>query len=165
MQFTSNEIHAEPISGRNPMMRNTDELQALAQFYRAFNTRDLALMEQNWLPSDESTMTNPLGGIARGWANIRIVYERIFNSGSPVHVEFHDYTLHIIGSMFYAVGRERGFVVANDQRLDLEIRTSRLFRLEVGRWRQVHHHGSIENCEMLKAYQQAIQWNDRRRLS
>jgi hypothetical protein len=37
----------------------------LAEFYRAFNTRDLALMERNWISSDEASMDNPLGGSTR----------------------------------------------------------------------------------------------------
>jgi hypothetical protein len=44
----------------------TDPIQALAQFYRAFNHRDLSLMAQNWDNSNDIAMDNPLGGIKRG---------------------------------------------------------------------------------------------------
>ncbi|MBV9679817.1 MAG: hypothetical protein JO185_26015 [Acidobacteriaceae bacterium] len=54
--------------------------QALAQFYKAFNSQDLTLMQQNWEQSDEITMDNPLGGIKRGWKEIREVYERILQA-------------------------------------------------------------------------------------
>lgn len=38
---------------------------ALAEFYRAFNSRYLVLMAQNWDDSEEASMDNPLGGIRR----------------------------------------------------------------------------------------------------
>jgi hypothetical protein len=41
-------------------------MPALAQFCRALNTRDLDLMQQNWVNTAEAAMDNPLGGIKRG---------------------------------------------------------------------------------------------------
>jgi hypothetical protein len=48
------------------------------QFYRALNSRDRALRAENWEQSADIAMDNPLGGIKRGWSEIREVYERIF---------------------------------------------------------------------------------------
>jgi ketosteroid isomerase-like protein len=145
-----------PITGRESTADLREPVQALTQFYCAFNTRDLALMEENWEASEVVAMDNPLGGIKRGWLEIRSVYERLFEGTGRVQVEFHDYTLHVIGDVFYAVGRERGIFEGDGTRLDLVIRTSRIFRLIDGRWRQVHHHGSIDDPQLLRAYQQAV---------
>jgi ketosteroid isomerase-like protein len=184
-----------------------EPVQALAEFYRAFNSGDLGLMAENWgqapevLRVDEAdlregkaqyredspillqekernwkdaspflgqgepivgkgeelVMNNPLGGMKRGWEEIRGVYERIFSSGASVAVEFYDYTIHLHGELFYAVGRERGRFEGKGKTLDLKIRTTRIFRRDgSGRWRQVHHHGSIEDAESLAAYQAAV---------
>jgi len=73
-----------------------------------------------------------------------------------VQVEFHDYTIHVVGDVFYAVGRERGTLEDDGINLDLAIRTSRIFRRIDGRWRQVHHHGSIDDPQLLRAYQEAV---------
>lgn len=160
MQLTSSGTNVEPINGTRSIARAgarvTEHLAALEQFYCAFNTRDLRLMERNWLTSDEVVMSNPLGGVLRGWPEIRTLYEQIFNSAARVHIEFHDYSVHIVGSMFYAVGRERGFVSIGTRKHGLAIRTTRLFRLETSQWRQIHHHGSIEDPDMLRAYQGVI---------
>jgi ketosteroid isomerase-like protein len=130
---------------------------ALSEFYRAFNTRDLALMETNWAQSDDAAMDNPVGGIKRGWAEIRSVYERIFSGAAQVQVEFFDYTLHEAAELFWAVGRERGTLTRGDLQLQLAIRTTRLFRRdESGRWRQIHHHGSIDDPDLLARYQAAV---------
>lgn len=131
-------------------------LAALNAFYHAFNTRDLHAMEQNWWRSDAASMSNPLGGIARGWPAIREVYARIFGGKAQVRVAFHDYTLHEAGDMFYVVGRERGTLESGDTRLALAIRTTRLFRRIDGVWKQVHHHGSFEDPDLLAAYREAV---------
>lgn len=145
------------INGRNCYMGSHAPVLALIAFYSAFNNRDLAAMERNWWTRDDvAVMANPLGDVRRGWAAIREVYVRIFNGPTKVYVEFHGYTLHEAGEVFYAVGRERGYFERDSQRLDLAIRTSRVFRKQDGRWLQVHHHGSIENPELLACYQKAV---------
>lgn len=146
----------DPITAREALGDVSEPAQALAQFYRAFNSRDLTLMAANWDNSEDSAMDNPLGGIKRGWPAIRSVYERLFNGAARVTVEFHDYTLHRSGDIFYAVGRERGVLETSAAKLDLAIRTSRVFRRIDGRWRQVHHHGSIDDPQLLDAYQRAV---------
>ncbi|MBV9971280.1 MAG: nuclear transport factor 2 family protein [Xanthobacteraceae bacterium] len=145
-----------PITGREALGELREPIQALAQFYRAINGRDLTLMEENWESSENVAMDNPLGGIKRGWPEIRSVYERVFRGTGAVQVEFHDYTIHVAGDVFYAVGRERGTYEGNGVRLDLAIRTSRIFRRVEDRWRQVHHHGSIDDPQLLQAYQEAV---------
>jgi hypothetical protein len=97
-----------PITGREDLGDLRSPVQALAQFYAAFNRRDLHSMSRNWLQSADVAMDNPLGGIARGWQAIRAVYERLFTGLARVSVEFYDYTIHSTPDLFYAVGRERG---------------------------------------------------------
>jgi len=82
-----------------------ETLQALAQFYRALNSRDIELMRQNWDNSAGASMDNPLGGIKRGWVEIRALYEWLFASDGHYRFEFYDYTLHHSGELFYVVGR------------------------------------------------------------
>jgi ketosteroid isomerase-like protein len=145
----------EPVTGRETADPATT-LGALAEFYRAFNARDLALMSQNWLNTEEASMDNPLGGIRRGWDEIAPVYQRIFASAATVTVEFFDYTLHETADGFLVVGRERGTLKSPKATIDLKIRTSRWFKRVDGRWRQLHHHGSIEDADLLARYQAAV---------
>ena len=101
-------------------------------------------------------MDNPLGGIMRGWPEIRGVYKRLFSGPARVRVEFLDYTLHVLDRVFFAVGRERGQLKAGNDVLELDIRTTRVFRFTGGRWRQVHHHGSIDQPDLLATYQEVV---------
>jgi hypothetical protein len=146
----------KPITGQENPPDLSMPQQALSQFYRAFNTRDMMLTAQNWASSDDIVMDNPLGGITRGWSEIQPVYARIFDGPAQVYVEYYDYTLHETGGMFYTVGRERGYLRSGNVDLTLAIRTSRLFRKFDSHWRQVHHHGSIEAPQLLARYQAVV---------
>src|SRR3954454_22581616 len=146
-----------PVTGREDLGDHSQALQTLAQFYSALNSRDIALMQQNWENSPEVAMDNPLGGIKRGWEEIRTLYEKLFASQSNFHFEFFDYTLHESSDIFYVVGRERGTLEISGRKLDLAIRTSRIFRRGPdGNWHQVHHHGSIDDPQMLASYQELV---------
>jgi ketosteroid isomerase-like protein len=147
-----------PITGCEEAGNRSRPVQALSEFYRAFNGRDLDLAAQNWETSDVAVMDNPLGGISRGWPAIRAVYEKLFTGPNRVQVEFWDYSIVETTDCFIAIGRERGTLIAPDGRtLELRIRTSRVFRRDSdGQWRQVHHHGSMDDPEVLRAYQSAV---------
>jgi ketosteroid isomerase-like protein len=82
----------------------------------------------------------------------------LFDGPHRVQVEFWDYDIVEAGDGFVAIGRERGMLVAGSgETLDLRIRTSRFFRRhEAGRWRQVHHHGSMDEPDLLASYQRLI---------
>jgi ketosteroid isomerase-like protein len=146
----------QPITGAEDISDLGQPEQALAQFYKAFNSRDLDMIDANFAASDEVAIDNPLGGIRRGADVPHKMYEIVFKSPADVHVEFWDYTIDRVGDVFWAVGRERGTYRDGDAVKDLNIRTTRVFRLIDGRWRQVHHHGSIEDPKLLAEYQSAV---------
>jgi ketosteroid isomerase-like protein len=149
-------LEQTPVTGHETGPRATPQMAALSQFYRALNTRDMQLMSQSWWQSDEAAMDNPVGEIKRGWNEIREVYARVFASPDPFRFEFHDYSFHQTPELFYVVGRERGEYRAGTVVLPMAIRTSRLFRLIDGQWKQAHHHGSIDDPVLLQQYQQAV---------
>lgn len=145
-----------PITGNDAIHPSDTPLAALNSFYDAFNSRSLEKMSNNWAQTDDIIMNNPLGGIKRGWPEIREVYYKIFSGQASIHVEFFDYTIDQTAEMFFAVGRERGNLRKGDEELNLAIRTTRIFRVFDGRWRQVHHHGSIDDPALLSRYRAAV---------
>lgn len=147
------------VTGREQKKDLTAQMRALSEFYQALNDRDMDLMARNWAQTDEAVMNNPVGGIKRGWQEIKGVYERIFTGSSEYWFEFYDYSYHEAGEFFYVVGRERGEYRAAKEVLKMPIRTSRVFRRIDGEWRQVHHHGSVDDPDLLAAYQQAVRSN------
>ncbi|UUZ86588.1 hypothetical protein LJK88_09455 [Paenibacillus sp. P26] len=73
-------------------------------------------------------------------------------------MEFYDIILYAAKEHAVFAGRERGTYQAGDQVNGLDIRTTRFFQYVPGQggWRQVHHHGSIDDAAMLDHYQQAV---------
>jgi hypothetical protein len=146
----------EPITGNEELGDLSQPQEALAQFYRAFNSRDLKMIDDNFAHSDDVAIDNPLGGIRRGADEPHKMYEGVFKSPANVHVVFWDYTIQRAGDVFWAVGRERGTYVDGGVEKNLNIRTTRIFQLIGDRWRQMHHHGSIEDAKLLADYQNAV---------
>ena len=95
----------KPITGKEDLGDLDRPEQALAQFYKAFNSRHLAMIDANFAASDEVAIDNPLGGIRRGADAPHKMYEAVFKSPADVHVEFWDYTIDRVGNVFWAVGR------------------------------------------------------------
>ena len=147
-------IYTEVITGKETEIL-TPEHEVLIEFYKAFNTQNIELMEQNWSVSN-GIMNNPLGGILRGWENIQEVYKKIFFGEAEVYVEFYDYSIHKQEDMFFAAGRERGYILKNGKKIELDIRTSRIYGKENGRYKQLHHHGSITDAKLLETYQALV---------
>lgn len=148
------------INGEQTVDGRSAPIKALVEFYAGFNQRDVKRSMQSWARQDEVIMCNPIGGIRKGWDVIADAYQRIMQGDTQVYVEFYDYQISEGFDMFYAVGRERGYAKFQDkggeQCLELAIRTSRVFRKYDDRWRQVHHHGSIDVPMLLNEYQSII---------
>ena len=146
----------QPITGQQEHIDTALAMGALTNFYKAFNNQNFNLMQSNWLQTEEASMSNPLGGIKQGWREIESVYQKIFNGPATVYVEFYDYTIYESDSMFVAVGRERGRLKINNETIELAIRTSRIYTRQEGKWKQIHHHGSMDNADLLARYQETL---------
>jgi hypothetical protein len=71
-------------------------------------------------------------------------------------VTFHDFTSQGGDDWHLFVGRERGTCKTPAETLEIAFRTTRWFVRNKGDWRQLHHHGSIEDPKMLASYQRLI---------
>lgn len=126
-------------------------LAALIAFYRGFNARDLDSLAGTWLDGADPSMSNPIGGLRRGWPSIREGYARLFQGPARVTVAFHDFTMQGDDRACLFVGREKGRCAWPGGEITLRIRTTRWFVHRNGTWRQLHHHGSIEEPALLAA--------------
>jgi hypothetical protein len=91
-------------------------------------------------------------GIVRGAEQIGALYARIFEGPVSVRVELYDIVECATPDVVVFAGRERG---VSEQ---IEIRTGRIFCCvsELGGWRQLHHHGLMDDRDRLARYQSAI---------
>jgi hypothetical protein len=149
-------LHITEVDGNETRRGDGSPADALIEFYRAFNARDLSGLEAVWFGGAEPSMDNPIGGIRRGWDNIAEGYSKLFEGQARVHVTFHDFTSQGGDDWHLFVGRERGVCMAPEETLGVAFRTTRWFVRKNGSWRQLHHHGSIEDPRMLEDYQRLI---------
>jgi ketosteroid isomerase-like protein len=132
-------------------------LAALESFYYALNNRDLDALRGDWSDGPFAQLNNPVGGILRGGDAIAALYEKVFAGSINLQVAFHDVIAYHGEEHAVFAGCESGsYVNAEGATTPLEIRTSRYFRYEDGRWRQFHHHGSIDDPDALRAYQKTV---------
>jgi hypothetical protein len=144
------------IDGSEPKRLDGGPLDALIEFYRAFNSADLQGLRAVWLDGSTPSMDNPIGGIRRGWSEIAEGYSKLFGGFAKVNVTFHDFSSQGGSDWHLFVGRERGVCKTPAEALEIAFRTTRWFVRNKGDWRQLHHHGSIEDPKMLATYQRLI---------
>jgi hypothetical protein len=135
---------------------------ALETFYHAFNRRDADLLARVWADAPWVRLNNPVGGILQGPGPVADLYRAIFAGPARVWVEFHDVVAYVGADMAVFAGRERGAFRTGETELPLAIRTTRVFAFAPwrpdapARWAQVHHHGSIDDPDLLARYQRAV---------
>lgn len=130
----------------------------LETFYYAFNHRDMDAFSAVWAEHEFIQLNNPLGGILRGYETIATLYQRIFTGPATVWVELGDIVEFQTEDMVVFAGRERGEFSKGATLLPLWIRTTRIVQWlgsDAG-WRQTHHHGSIDDPQLLVEYQRAV---------
>ncbi|MCO5974520.1 YybH family protein [Actinoallomurus soli] len=157
--------HTDPAYGpdaRNRLPETADPsptgaYAALESFYYALNNRDAQALREDWSDHPLAQLNNPLGGVLRGGDAVAGLYEKIFTGPVRVEVTFGDVVEYVGADHAVFAGREVGTYTGPDGvPVPLRIRTTRYFRYEDGRWRQFHHHGSIDDAEALAAYQRAV---------
>ncbi len=159
-------IHSQQRYGRAALNRINDisnpgiggARALLESFYYAFNQGNLEVFEKVWAEHPLIQLNNPLGGILRGHQPITDLYRQIFAGSATVWVELDDIVEFQTETMVVFAGRESGEFSRNGKTIPLSIRTSRVIQWlgNETRWRQVHHHGSIDKPELLREYQCAV---------
>jgi hypothetical protein len=159
-------IHSDKKYGRDARNK-TDQAQkqgiagarALVEsFYYAFNQRDMGVFAQVWAKNELIQLNNPLGGILRGYEPISNLYRNIFTGQARVWVELDDIVEFQSDEMIVFAGRETGEFTKGAKTVSLSIRTSRVVQwlgVDIG-WKQTHHHGSIDDAQLLADYQVAV---------
>ncbi|MET7400164.1 nuclear transport factor 2 family protein [Dactylosporangium sp. NPDC005572] len=133
-------------------------IAALETFYYALNHGDLDVLAQIWSDDDLTQVDNPVGGIVRSGPAIVELYRHLFESGMQLEITFTDAATYWTPGAAMFAGRELGhYTNAEGERVPMEFRTSRYFTWHPRheRWRQIHHHGSLDDPVALHDYQVA----------
>jgi hypothetical protein len=120
---------------------------------------DPDVLRQVWVGDPLVQLNNPLGGMLPGADGIARLYQRIFNSPARVEVTFVDIVEYQVAQMVVFAGREtdpftdpsgRGVPLWDPHKPRVHLRPG------AGRWGQAHQHGSIDDPDAPRDYQQAV---------
>ncbi|SFV69047.1 Alternative dihydrofolate reductase 3 [hydrothermal vent metagenome] len=134
----------------------SSEHKVLSEYYKALNSANISMMEENWSKEESATFTSPLGGIVRTHSDIISSHDELFSSPICIDVEYYDIDINTMNNGFIAVGRERGTMKILENTYEVSFRTSRVFIKEDGKLKQIHHHGSFDDLNMQNEIMQSL---------
>jgi ketosteroid isomerase-like protein len=123
--------------------------EANAEFYAAFESRDLDRMAEVWERTDRATVTHPGWPTLHGWARVAASWEAIFANTPYIQFVLTDESVTVHGDAAWVTLDENilqatgGPGTGADEELSgSRIATTNVFARAGGQWRLVIHHGS-----------------------
>lgn len=124
----------------------TEETQTVLDvndaFYRAFEKKDLTLMNQTWWQGDSSICIHPGGKMIQGWEKIRSSWEKIFQNTDYLEIDTNVIVTEVDYAIAYVVVMENVMQVRRGRKLKAQSLATNSFRKMAQKWYLVHHHGS-----------------------
>jgi ketosteroid isomerase-like protein len=128
-----------------PKSMTEEEKQVAAaneNFYRAFESLDLAKMEGVWLRENYIRCVHPGWNLLSGWEAVMESWKRIFQNTLGIRFVLTEVSIKVEAGLAFVTlyenitsdvgGGTAGFVVL----------TTNIFERRGNEWRMVHHHGS-----------------------
>ena len=116
--------------------------EANERFYRAFESLDLAEMDQVWAHGDHVACVHPGWSRLHGWEDVRRSWAAIFQSTTEMRFTITDVRVEVRGDLAWVHCTEN---ILSDTRGGLSITAilaTDVFERRAGRWLLVHHHAS-----------------------
>jgi limonene-1,2-epoxide hydrolase len=117
-------------------------LAANAAFYRAFESLNLARMEEVWLQAAHVKCVHPGWGLLVGWGPVMGSWQRIFASTVSMHFVLTALRVEVVGDLAWVVLTENLESQHREGESAAQIQATNIFERHDGRWFLVHHHGS-----------------------
>jgi len=116
--------------------------QANRTFYEAFESLDIAKMDQVWMHQDYVTCIHPGWTIRSGWPAVRDSWVLIFNNTFSMKFELTDVMVQVAGDIAWVICVENLTTQQSDEPQQAKVLATNLFELIGDEWLMTHHHGS-----------------------
>lgn len=110
-------------------------------FYRAFQQRDLSMMNQVWWQG-ESFCIHPGGQVIKGWESICSSWLSIFRNTEQLEIDIEVVNLEIGADVAYVVVRETVLQSSRGRKMKAQSIATNIYQKMAQKWYLVHHHGS-----------------------
>lgn len=125
------------ITSRSAQVTRTNEV-----FYEAFESLDIARMDQVWARQEYVTCIHPGWSLRSGWPEIRDSWVQIFNHTFSMTFAITDLQVQVTGDIAWVVCIENLATRVDDRPQESRVLATNLFERIGDEWRMIHHHGS-----------------------
>jgi hypothetical protein len=123
-------------------MSLADVEEANARFYRAFETLDLAEMEQVWAHGEHVQCVHPGWPLLAGWEAVRSSWEAIFKNTAEIRFTISDVRAAVLDDFAWVTCTESILSEVRGRLSATSVLATNLFERTGSEWRMVHHHAS-----------------------
>ena len=124
-------------------MSDADDVEeANARFYRAFETLDIAEMDQVWLHGEHARCVHPGWALLGGWEAIRASWQTIFTNTQEMRFTLSDVSVSVGEDLAWVTCTENILSEVGSRVSVTAILATNIFERALDGWRLVHHHGS-----------------------
>jgi ketosteroid isomerase-like protein len=119
-----------------------DVVEANARFYRAFETLDIAEMEQVWARGEHVKCVHPGWPLLSGWDAVRESWATIFENTAEMRFTLSNVEAVVGGDQAWVTCTENILSEVSGRLTVTAILATNLFERDGADWRIVHHHAS-----------------------
>jgi ketosteroid isomerase-like protein len=116
--------------------------KANERFYEAFESLDIARMDEVWAHLDYVTCIHPGWALRTGWPEIRDSWVLIFNNTFSMKFRLTDLQIQVAGDIAWVICVENITSQQSDEPQQAKVLATNLFEHIGDEWLMIHHHGS-----------------------
>jgi ketosteroid isomerase-like protein len=133
-----------PLTERRSVLKQRIEAvtKAYQKFYDAFESLDIAKMDEVWAHQEYVTCIHPGWTIRSGWPAVRDSWVLIFNNTFSMKFELTEVMVQVAGDMAWVICVENLTTQQSDEPQQAKVLATNLFELIGDEWLMIHHHGS-----------------------
>ena len=120
----------------------TEVEQANRHFYQAFETLDLARMDQVWAHGKHVKCVHPGWTLLVGWEAVRSSWEAIFENTAEMRFTLSDVRAAASGDLGWVTCTENIFSEVRGRLAVTSVLATNVFERGPQGWRMIHHHAS-----------------------
>jgi len=127
-----------PMDGPDDDMSTAEVRAANAEFYSAFEGRDLDAMSDVWDHADRVTCVHPGWPVLTGWASVAASWFALFDGPQRLQIIVTDEQVNVVGRTAWVTCNENLLESGGTQ----TVAATNVFVRDSSGWRLTHHHGS-----------------------
>nr|MBI3613895.1 nuclear transport factor 2 family protein [Nitrospirota bacterium] len=116
--------------------------RANQDFYKAFESLDVARMDRIWAQQEYVTCIHPGWTLRVGWPAVRDSWVLIFNNTFAMTFELTEIQIQVAGDVAWVICTENITSRQGEQSQGSRVLATNLYEKTEDRWQIIHHHGS-----------------------